>query len=115
MNPIVVFSHKPSVGLLNIDTMELLWLQRVQEKHAIFSRIESGFDYYYLNDILIIPDPRKTIPCLEKAFYLGDLKVDCEGEYILFFNFKLIENIIFAESLSLPSYKFIKDNIRSER
>lgn len=112
---LITFAFEPSIGFLEIENMELSWLNNISQNNKIFKRLNpnDGFDYYFFNNILIIPDPipsprlnwNKTISIKDK------LEIDCKGKYISFFHFEKNDNIIFAKSLTLPEYIFLKDNI----
>lgn len=109
------FGFKPSVVLLSIDDLKFTWLPRIEKKHAIFKQLEkvNGFDFYFINEILVIPDP---IPVARENWNrkigINDLEIECRGSWLIFCSFKEVkEEIFLAESLTLPQYEFIKNRI----
>lgn len=110
------FAFKPSVAILTIDDMELTWLPKIEEEHAIFKQLKmtNEFDFYFINDILVIPDP---IPVARENWNrkigINDLEIECGGSWLVFFSFKEIkEEILLADSLTLPQYEFLKNRVR---
>ena len=59
MDSTIAFAYQPSIALLKIDTMEFDWITDAKENDKIFKQLSkvNYFDYYYINKILIIPDP----------------------------------------------------------
>jgi len=115
---LITFAFEPSIVFLEIENMELYWLNNISQNNKIFKRlnINDGFDYYFFNNILIIPDP---IPSprtnWSKKILINNLEVDCKGKFLAFFHYnKYNENIIFADSLRFPEYIFLKNNIQLE-
>lgn len=112
---LIAFDFEPSIGFLEIEHMDITWLNNINKNDEIFKRLNltDGFDYYFFNNILIIPDPIPS-PRLNwnKTISIKDaLEIDCEGQYISFFHFEKNDNVLFAKSLTLPEYIFLKDNI----
>ncbi len=110
---LIAFAFEPSIGFLEIENMEISWLNNIDKNDEIFKRLNDGFDYYFFNNILIIPDPIPS-PRLnwnKKISIKDKLEIDCNGQYISFFHFEKNDNILFAKSLTLPEYIFLKDNI----
>lgn len=110
------FGFKPSIACLTIEDMELTWIHKIDKGHDIFQQFSSveGFDYYFINDILVIPDP---VPSARVTWHrkigINDLEIECRGSFLVFFNFNEVkEGIIFADSLTLPQFVFLKSNIR---
>jgi len=113
---VILFGLKPSVGYLNIENMELTWIHKMEKEHEIFQQLSSveGFDYSFINDILVIPDP---VPVARvnwnKKIGINKLEVECPGSFLAFFNFHEVkEGVIFANSLTLPQFEFLKKRIR---
>lgn len=109
------FSFKPSVALLNLESMELSWIQNIHKDHPIFQQLSSvdSFDYYFLKDVLVIPDP---IPVprynWNKNVCIDTLEIECKGSFLAFFKFnKVNDDVLIAESLTLPQYEFLKNSI----
>lgn len=113
---IIGFDIKPSVAYLTIVDMKLSWIHRMDKEHDIFQRLSSvdGFDYYFTNDILVIPDP---VPVAREQWNrkigINRLKIECRGSFLIFFHFNEVsEGIILADSLTLPQFEFLKSSIR---
>lgn len=110
------FSFKPSVGYLILENMELDWIHKMDKNHDIFRRFSSvkDFDYYFIDDILIIPDPARVVR--NKRIFISDLEIECEGNFLVFFNYhNLGEGLIYANSLKLPQFQFLKSCIQWEK
>lgn len=110
------FGFKPSVVLLSIEDRQLTWLSKIEKEHAIFKQLTkvNGFDFYFIDDILVIPDP---IPVARENWNrkigINDLEIECMGSWLVFFSFKEVKKEIFlADSLTLPQYDFLKNRIR---
>lgn len=110
------FSYKPSIAYLSIENMELSWIQELDKEHAIFQQLSSvdAFDYYFIQDILVIPDP---IPVVRnnwnRNINIIKLEIECNGSFLVFFKFNEVKDgIILANSLTLPQYEFLKNSIR---
>lgn len=113
---VIGFEYKPSVACLNIEKMMLTWIHRMDKEHDIFHQLSSvdNFDYNFINDILVIPDP---LPIAREKWNrkigINDLEIECRGNFLVFFNFNEVkEGFIFADSLKFPQFKFLKSNIR---
>lgn len=110
------FSFKPSVGFLSFDDMKLIWLPKIGKEHAIFQQLAKadGFDFYFIRDILIIPDP---IPVAKENWNrkidIDSVEIECSGNWLSFYSFEKTEKGIFlADSLTLPQFEFLKNRIR---
>lgn len=114
MDSTIAFAYNPSIALLRIDTMEFDWITDIKENDKIFKQLSkvNDFDYYYINRILIIPDPIPS-PRLNwsKKILIDNLEINCKGNFLAFFNYNNNNNIIFANSLTFPEYIFLKNNI----
>ncbi|GEQ62008.1 hypothetical protein VL4N_13860 [Vagococcus lutrae] len=109
----IVFNSNLSVGVLNIISMELTRIDGVNEKHEIFRRIVAPFDWYFHEEIMLIPDS-KPMPKQnwEKVLYLCEQEIRCIGQFVYFFHFEILDNNInFVTSLTLPEYDHIKKGI----
>lgn len=114
----LVFSNNISMVLLEIENMKLDWVNNVEKNNKIFDELKyeirstGGFDYYYINQILIIPDPipPSRLNC-DKTIYIDDLELNCKGKYIAFFHYEDKENFVKVDSLSFPEYIFLKNKI----
>lgn len=106
------FANKLSVGFLDVSSMELTRLDNVDQNHFIFTRIQTPFDWYYQNDIIIIPDPvPRARANWNKTVYVFDQEIECVGEFISFFHFEKIKEMNYVTSLSLPEFDYIKKGI----
>lgn len=114
MDSTIAFAYHPSIALLKIDTMEFDWITDTQENDKIFNQLSKvdDFDYYYINQILIIPDPI-PLPRLNwsKKIIINNLEIECKGKFLAFCHYNNNDNIIFANSLTFPEYIFLKNNI----
>ena len=115
MDYTIGFAYQPSIALLEIDTMEFDWIHDKKENNNIFDKLSKikNFDYYYMNNILIIPDPIPS-PRLNwsKRVFIDNLEIECKGNFISFFHYEINKNFILADSLTFPEYLFVKNNIR---
>lgn len=114
----IVFCRQPNIGMMSTEENRTLkWRQSVCQEDFLFQVIgkaanSSGFDFYFLGDILIIPDPRE-IKNNFFEFNLDGISFQTRGEFILFFRIReRKEGIIIADSLTLRQYYFIKNNLR---
>lgn len=107
------FANNLSIGLLNVRTMELKRIENVDENHYIFKRIKEPFDWFFYGEIMIISD---SIPVARKnwnkVLSIGDLKIECKGEFVAFFHFKKFDRVNYATSLTLPEFETIKYDIK---
>lgn len=113
---VIGFGFKPSVAYLNIYNMELSWIQSMDKDHEIFRQLSNveEFDYSFINDILVIPDP---VPVGREEWNrkvgINGLEIECRGNFLVFFNFKSVkEGVILADSLTLPQFELLKSSIR---
>lgn len=114
MDSTIAFAYQPSIALLTIDNMSFNWITNTEENNKIFRQLSNvnSFDYYYINQILVIPDPIPS-PRLNwsKKVLINNLEIECNGQFLAFFHYSNNENIIFANSLTFPEYIFLKNNI----
>lgn len=105
----IFFGANLSIGVLNVNDMELRRVESVNKNHEIFKRISVPFDWYFHDNIMIIPDsvPKPKKNWNENVNICGQ-EIECVGEFIYFFHFEIIENINFVSSLKLPEYIHIK-------
>lgn len=113
---VIGFDFKPSVACLTFEKMELTWIHRMDKEHNIFQQLSSvdGFDYSFINDILVISDP---VPVAREKWNrkigINDLELECRGNFLVFFNFNEVKKgVIFADSLKFPQFEFLKSSIR---
>ena len=87
-NEKIIFDTLLSIGCLDIATMNFFRLNNVEKSHDIFEKIVAPFDFYYHDDILIIPDPiPKEKVNWNKMVSLYGQEIECIGRYIYFFHF----------------------------
>lgn len=111
------FAHQPNMAILLMPSTQIEWRACIKHNDEIFQLLEeaihlyNGFDYYFLDDILIIPDFRnKNNLC---KFELCGITFQTYGEFIIFFRIsERKEGVIIADSLTLRQYYFIKNNLR---
>ncbi|QAA23526.1 hypothetical protein [Sporolactobacillus terrae] len=113
---VIGFDFKPSAACLVLENMELVWLHRMDDEHEFFQQLSrvDAFDYFFIDNILVIPDP---VPVAREKWNrkigISNLELECEGKFIVFLNFRKVKKgFIFADSLKLPQFQFLKGNIR---
>lgn len=114
MEKTVMFLRNISIGLLEISTSKFSRLENVGKEHAIFEKIKPPFDWYFYDNILVIPDP---VPIAREKWYkkvgINDFGIECRGSFLVFFNFiEVNDGIVLADSLTLPQFEFLKRSIR---
>lgn len=103
----LAFGNNLSIGYLDIKTMELKRLNNISENHPIFTRNPPPYDYYFVRNILIIPDPVKI-----RTINLFNQEIET-GEFIACFNYEEIkENCLFVTSLTLPQFTFLNHEVQ---
>ena len=108
----ICFSSKSLIGVLYINDLKPKFIREQFTKESpIYIRINEmsqfGFDYSYINNILVIEDNalnRINFNCM-----LGNLDLNTSGDFIAFFYMKKIDNMIFADSLTLPDICYLKN------
>ena len=113
---VIGFDFLPSLACLTIEGMALNWIHSMDKEHDFFRQLSSvnGFDYYFINDILIIPDP---LPVARERWNrklgINNLIIEFRGSFIVFFSFNEVKkDFLLAGSLSLPQFEFLKSSIR---
>lgn len=118
---LIGFSYEPSVAVAYLDDehLRLKWIHKMDKNHDIFQRLSSvkEFDYCFINDILIIPDP---VPVAREKWNrkigISELKIECKGKFMVFFNCReKKEGFVYADSLSLPQFEFLRSYIQWEK
>lgn len=116
-NYMIGFVYQPNVAMLKWPFLDLEWKAHIKQNDEIFQLLEKaiglcgGFDYYVLDDILIIPDFRSKNNLFK--FELNGVHFQTYGEFIIFFRISERKaGVIIADSLTLRQYYFIKNNLR---
>lgn len=106
----ICFEADLSIGLFLVADKRLLRINKVNKRHPIFDNIKAPFDWYFKNNILIIPDP---VPIASanwdnQVTFLGQ-NIECPGEFVAFFHYeqKRADGLI-ASALTLPEYDYVK-------
>lgn len=111
-NNMLSFTRNLSMGYLNVEKMRFERIDNVNTNHPVFKHIKPPFDWYFQDEILIIPDPvsspRKN---WNKIITLDNQKIECKGNFFCFFHFKQKDSINLVESLTLPEYTHIKKSL----
>lgn len=107
------FDFKNSIGYLDVEKMTFSRMDNVDREHFIFKNIQAPFDWYFHNEIMIIPDPilspRKN---WNKTIFIDNQEINCKGKFVVFFHFeKVREGIHFATSLTLPEFRYIENEL----
>ncbi|MGE7935101.1 hypothetical protein [Viridibacillus arvi] len=114
------FSNNPHIAIMWLDAQnpELSWNHYVERNADVFTKIDEmvkeGFDYYFINDILIIPNSisNSTQLNLVEGVYIEGLHIKV-NTFIAFFHIvQKDEGIIFADSLTLPEFNYLKQNLK---
>lgn len=116
----IAFSNKPHIAIMWLDVQnpELIWNNSVERNATFFTKIgemvKGGFDYYFINDVLIIPEPipnSKQLNLIDGVYIEG---IDIHANtFIAFFHITHKDDgIIFADSLTLPEFNYLKHNLK---
>ncbi|MDL4842004.1 hypothetical protein [Aquibacillus rhizosphaerae] len=104
----VIFEKDISIGLLNVKTKQLKMIDSVDENHEVFKSIKPPFDWYYINRIMLIPEPMTGVREYKPVFING-LEIECVGDFIACFHFKVYKGEVkIALSLLLPEFVYLK-------
>ena len=113
----ICFSSKSLIGVLYIKDLKPKFIrEQFTKKSPIYIRINEmsqfGFDYSYINNILVIEDNavkrHDNFNCM-----LEDLYLSTKGDFILFFSVERKNNIWLASSLTLPDIYYLKNNLKA--
>lgn len=110
----IAFSNEPSIGVLYLNGLKPTFVrEKFNKKSLVFSRIkemkETGFNYAYMNDILVIEDTAKKRPIYECM--VEDLALSTQGDFIAFFHAEIKNHIWLASSLTLPNMVYLKRHL----
>ncbi|MFB6648533.1 hypothetical protein [Bacillus toyonensis] len=118
----IAFNNKPHIAILwlNKHSPKLIWNNYSERDSTVFTRLDEmvkeGFDFYFINNILILPDPvikrSKLFDCT-----IDGLNIHALGEFIAFFHIaeRLENEVIVADSLTFPEFDYLKKNIKMVR
>lgn len=111
----IAFFRNPSVGVLRLDEpTPTLVRESLTAENPLFSRINEmaieGFNYGYINNILIISDTAVVRPVYH--LMLEDLPMSTTGEFMLFAHIEIIQGFLFASSLTIPDWQYLKEQFR---
>lgn len=116
----IAFFNRPHIAIIWLDVQnpKLIWNHYVERKADVFNKLDDmvkeGFDYYFINDVLIIPDPVSNSQQLNLVdrVYIDGLHIQA-NTFIAFFHIvQKEEGIIFADSLTLPEFNYLKHNLK---
>ncbi|QTN11384.1 hypothetical protein [Mammaliicoccus vitulinus] len=73
----------------------------------------SEFDFYFQDNILIVPTSKfEPNQSWHKSLLVNKQVIEFNGRYIYFFNYKEVkENLLFIEPLTLPQTELIKNRL----
>lgn len=88
-------------------------INNVNEHHYIFKNITAPFDWYYHENIMVIPDPvfapRKN---WHEELFICEQSIECPGTFVAFFHFENYKDkLYYATSLTMPEFEHIKDGL----
>lgn len=116
----IAFSNNPHIAIMWLDVQnpELIWKHSVERNAVVFSKIDEmmkeGFNYYFINDVLIIPEPIANPKQLNfvDGVCINGLHIQA-NTFIAFFHIvQKDEDIILADSLTLPEFNYLKHNLK---
>lgn len=116
----IAFFNRPHIAIIWLDVQnpKLIWNHYVERNADVFNKLDDmmkeGFDYYFINDVLIIPNPVSNSQQLNLVdrVYIDGLHIQA-NTFIAFFHIvQKEEGIIFADSLTLPEFSYLKHNLK---
>lgn len=114
INKTFAFGINNIINRFNADTMKFEQISISLENFKILTNeyFSSEFDYYFQDNILIVPatklEPNQS---WNKFLIVNDQVIDFNGKYIFFFNFRDLENdILYITPLTLPQIDLVKNN-----
>lgn len=110
----IAFLNEPLIGVLYLNSLKPTFVrEKFNKKSLVYSRIkemkETGFNYAYMNDILVIEDTAKKRPIYECM--VEDLPLSTQGDFIAFFHAEVKNHIWLASSLTLPNMVYLKRHL----
>lgn len=116
----IAFFNRPHIAIIWLDVQnpKLVWNHYVERNADVFKKLDDmvkeGFDYYVINDVLIIPDPVSNSQQLNLVdrVYIDGLHIKAKTFIAFFHIVQKDEGIIFADSLTLPEFNYLKHNLK---
>jgi hypothetical protein len=109
------FLREPHVAIVKLDegVSEITWSNRTKRNSVIFTALKESFDYYFIDDILIVPDPTTYKKSNFHECLIDGIHFQVSGSFIAFFNIlKRTDKVIIGGSLTLQQYCFLKKKIK---
>ncbi|QYA33091.1 hypothetical protein KYI07_01165 [Macrococcus psychrotolerans] len=111
---IFAFGINKIINCINADKMKFEQMSISQESFKILidEYFLSKFDYYFQDNILIVPatklEPNRS---WNKSLIINEQVIEFKGMYIFFFNFRELENnILYITPLTLPQIELVRNN-----
>lgn len=107
----IAFLNELSIGVLYLNRLKPTFVrENFNKKSFVYSRIEemkkTGFNFAYINDILVIEDTVKKRPIYECM--LEDLPLSTQGDFIAFFHAEIKNHIWLASSLMFSDTVYLR-------
>ncbi len=108
------FAATPTIGYLDVATMQLHWRNQVPDDDEVFQHLDQsiesgGFDWYFHGDIMLIPDP---VPAAHRHWdqqvLVGQQTIPCVGRFILAFHYEVVGHVNVASSLTIPEFEHLQ-------
>lgn len=109
------FGTNKIINRYDADTLkfEQIPISRENFKILIDEDFSCEFDFYFQDNILIVPTTRlEPNQSWNKSLIVNDQVIEFNGRYIYFFNFQNVkENILYITPLTLPQTQLIKNTL----
>lgn len=114
-NDTIGFFHEPMIGVLYLNEQNPRFsVEEFKKGSYIYTRInemaQTGFNYFYINNILVIEDDTDTNPIFDSL--LDVVPFSTQGEFLAFFHAERKGNIWLAGSLTLPDMIYLKEELK---
>ncbi|MBE8849406.1 hypothetical protein G9440_15055 [Enterococcus durans] len=113
-NTTFAFGINENINRFDVHTMKFEQIPISRENFKILTDeyLSSDFDFYFQDNILIVPATRlEPNQSWNKSLILNDQVIDFKGKYIFFFNFRELENnILYITPLTLPQIELVRNN-----
>ncbi|STQ48399.1 Uncharacterised protein [Enterococcus durans] len=113
-NTTFAFGINENINRFDANTMKFEQIPISRENFKILTDeyLSSDFDFYFQDNILIVPATRlEPNQSWNKSLILNDQVIDFKGKYIFFFNFRELENnILYITPLTLPQIELVRNN-----
>ncbi|EFI85250.1 MULTISPECIES: hypothetical protein [Bacilli] len=113
-NTTFAFGINENINRFDAHTMKFEQIPISRENFKILTDeyLSSDFDFYFQDNILIVPATRlEPNQSWNKSLILNDQVIDFKGKYIFFFNFRELENnILYITPLTLPQIELVRNN-----